>query len=279
MLPNFLGIGVPKAGTTWLYELLKSHPDVWVLPQRREVRFLNQLPGRSLSWYRGFFPSRESQEHAAVGEVSPHYLYCNSDQIAFLRRKIPSARRFILILRHPVDRVYSHYWFRRRVANLDVSFQEYIEENQGILESSWYVEPIRRWFRHFDRECFLILLFEEDLPAPDRAKQKLSDFLEVPASAFPDEAGEGKKNERYVPVLQGLYSWATNVAERLRKQDMDWLVHLSKRMGAKNLFGRQQVERQEMDSALRSSLQERLLSQVDELEELIERDLSVWRKN
>ena len=27
MLPTFLGIGVPRAGTTWLYELLASHPN------------------------------------------------------------------------------------------------------------------------------------------------------------------------------------------------------------------------------------------------------------
>jgi hypothetical protein len=29
-LPSFLGIGFPKAGTTWLYENLRAHPDVFV---------------------------------------------------------------------------------------------------------------------------------------------------------------------------------------------------------------------------------------------------------
>lgn len=277
MLPNFLGIGVPKAGSTWLYELLKSHPDIWVPPQRREVRFLTRVPDRTLSWYKQFFPSGDAQNYMAVGEVTPHYLYCDSEQIAFLRREIPTAQKFILILRHPVDRVYSHYWFRRRVANLDVPFSEYIEQNEGILETSCYVGPLRRWLRHFDRECFLILLFEEDLPAPDQVKQKLCDFLGVPVSGFPGGAGEKKENERYVPFLAGLYSWATNVAERLRKQDMDWLVHASKKLGVKHLFGHQKVEREAMDPELRSSLEARLLEQVDELEALTGKDLSIWR--
>ncbi len=29
-LPDFLGIGFPKAGTTWLYENLRAHPDIFV---------------------------------------------------------------------------------------------------------------------------------------------------------------------------------------------------------------------------------------------------------
>lgn len=277
MVPNFLGIGVHKAGSTWLYELLKSHPEIWVPPQRREVRFLTRIPDRTLSWYKQFFPPDGAEGYMAVGEVTPHYFYCDPEQISFLRREIPSAKKFILILRHPVDRVYSHYWFRRRVANVDVSFSEYVEQNEGILETSSYVDPLRRWLRHFDRECFLILLFEEDLPAPDRTKEKLSHFLEVSPSAFPEGAGETKQNERYVPVLRGLYSWATHVAERLRKQDMDWLIHVSKKLGVKHLFGRQKVEREAMDPELRSALKGQLLEQVDELEALTGKDLSVWR--
>jgi len=68
MLPNFLGIGVPKAGSTWLYELLKSHPDIYVPPTRREVRFLTQVPERTLSWYEGFFPE-DTSVYTAIGEV------------------------------------------------------------------------------------------------------------------------------------------------------------------------------------------------------------------
>jgi hypothetical protein len=39
MLPDFLGIGVPKAGSTWLLGLLESHPEIGVPPDRREVQF------------------------------------------------------------------------------------------------------------------------------------------------------------------------------------------------------------------------------------------------
>lgn len=38
---DFLGIGVQKGGTTWLYDNLASHPDVW-LPFIKEVHFLDR---------------------------------------------------------------------------------------------------------------------------------------------------------------------------------------------------------------------------------------------
>ena len=36
-LPTYLGIGVPRAGTTWLHEVLGSHPDVYVPARRKEL--------------------------------------------------------------------------------------------------------------------------------------------------------------------------------------------------------------------------------------------------
>ena len=41
-LPTFLGIGVPRAGTTWLHTLLASHPDVYLPTKRKEIRFFDR---------------------------------------------------------------------------------------------------------------------------------------------------------------------------------------------------------------------------------------------
>ncbi|MCS3940594.1 hypothetical protein GGP84_003246 [Salinibacter ruber] len=277
MLPDFLGIGVPKAGSTWLHGLLESHPEIWVPQDRREVRFLNQVPKRTLQWYEQFFPS-DGAPYTAVGEVTPYYLYCNDRQLEFLRREIPGARKFIVILRNPVERVYSSYWFKRRVANIDKSFREYVDRNEGVLEQSEYVPHIRKWLSHFGRENFLFLILEEDVSKPQRAKRKVSDFLGVSASDFPEEAGTQKKNERWVPVFGDLYAWATNFADRLRRRDLDWVVRLAEQAGAKRIFGRQTVEDRGMDDEIRAALNARLLDQVPELEKLIDRDLSVWQE-
>jgi hypothetical protein len=42
--PDFLGIGAPKAGTTWLYEQLLANPGVW-LPPKKELTYFSRLRG------------------------------------------------------------------------------------------------------------------------------------------------------------------------------------------------------------------------------------------
>lgn len=33
-LPDFLGIGAQKAGTSWLWENLRRHPGIWMPPRK-----------------------------------------------------------------------------------------------------------------------------------------------------------------------------------------------------------------------------------------------------
>jgi hypothetical protein len=41
-IPDFLGIGVQKAGTSWLAENLKAHPELW-LPWIKEIQYFNDV--------------------------------------------------------------------------------------------------------------------------------------------------------------------------------------------------------------------------------------------
>ena len=39
--PNFLGIGAPRAGTTWLWTVLRAHPKIW-MPPRKELHYFDR---------------------------------------------------------------------------------------------------------------------------------------------------------------------------------------------------------------------------------------------
>ena len=41
-LPTFLGIGAPRAGTTWLHANLKKHPEIWLTPVK-EVHYFDSI--------------------------------------------------------------------------------------------------------------------------------------------------------------------------------------------------------------------------------------------
>ena len=102
MLPNFLCIGAQRAGTTWLYDLLASHPEVYVPSRRKEVHYFDWYYDRGLSWYTRFFPPQgEVARYRAVGEVTPDYLY-DSTCPKHISETLPSVK-LIAILCNPVD--------------------------------------------------------------------------------------------------------------------------------------------------------------------------------
>src|SRR5215471_16731665 len=96
--PDFLCVGAHKAGSTWLYQQLDSHPDFWMPPvkemhyfdqlgrvqrtgrprcrDQRDLRFLERLeslsaePGIDLENYGRLFEPKAS---LISGDISPNY--------------------------------------------------------------------------------------------------------------------------------------------------------------------------------------------------------------
>lgn len=102
-LPDFLGIGLPRAGTTWLYRNLSGHPDIY-FPAQKEQHFFNRHFQRTLRSY-----SRQLEGAGGdqiKGEITPDYAYLSQRRIRFIAKLIPDVR-LILLLRHPVDRAWS----------------------------------------------------------------------------------------------------------------------------------------------------------------------------
>lgn len=78
-LPTFLGIGVPRGGTTWLHTLLASHPEVYMPTRRKEIRFFEKYYERGVSWYSTFFcPPEQAERYRAIGEISTQYYDCKA---------------------------------------------------------------------------------------------------------------------------------------------------------------------------------------------------------
>ncbi|MGH9103586.1 MAG: sulfotransferase domain-containing protein [Acidimicrobiales bacterium] len=103
--PDFVGVGVQKAGTTWWYSLLALHPDVY-----DHVAFHKERHFFSPFWAGGFGPGDVAEYHRwfprppgqLTGEWTPDYLH--QHWVApLLRRSAPEARIMVL-LRDPVDR-------------------------------------------------------------------------------------------------------------------------------------------------------------------------------
>jgi hypothetical protein len=48
-LPHFVGIGAPRCGTTWVFKMLRLHPDVWI--PWKEIHFFDSMDPETASGY------------------------------------------------------------------------------------------------------------------------------------------------------------------------------------------------------------------------------------
>ena len=107
-LPTFVIVGAQKSGTTTLHDALGQVPGIWV-SNPKELHFFDRYRRRGLEWYLDQFHPAPGDR--AWGESTPIYLYRDAARSA-LAASLPDAC-FVAILREPVSRAYSQYWFSR----------------------------------------------------------------------------------------------------------------------------------------------------------------------
>jgi hypothetical protein len=272
-LPTFLGIGVPRAGTTWLHTLLSAHPDVYLPTRRKEVRFFDRYHDQGQAWYEEFFcDPDEARRYSAIGEISPQYLYCDEcpGRIASL---LPEAK-LIVMLRHPVDRAYSQFGFVIQRRDFRGSFEEFVATRPHALEMGFYSRYLEGYLHHFDRSQILPLIFEEAVSERSEVRRDLAGFLGVSEDLFP-EATE-RVNPSTVPRFRSLSSAAVKTGRRLRRHHLESLVDLAGRMGLRRLLtsGRRVPS---LDPQLKRNLSETFAAEFEELERSWGLDLGIWR--
>jgi len=189
-LPDFLGIGAQKCGTTWLYENLLVHPELY-LPDYKEIEYFDKNFDKSLRWYGALFATAGKKKK---GEISPSYCYLSKEQILFLRTLMPEIR-LILILRNPVERSWSHAMHRivtstgRQLEEIeDLEFYTLFEK-KSFQKQGDYPTMLENWLEVFPREQLFVGLFEDIVHYPQRLLRQVFAHIGVSAevdwSAFP----------------------------------------------------------------------------------------------
>jgi hypothetical protein len=276
-LPTFLGIGAPRAGTTWLHTVLGSHPDVYMPTVRKEIRFFDQYFERGFGWYETFFcPPKDAERYRAIGEISPQYLECERCPER-IHASLPEAR-LLVMLRHPINRAYSQYGFFVQRRNFKGSFEEFLAARPRALERGFYSRYLTRYLRHFDRRRILALVFEDALGDVDGTKRAVAGFLDIAADRFPRSAGTSKVNSSSVPKFASLYGFVAKTGRQLRRWNLEPVVDQVMRTRLpRTLEKGDPLPR--LDDGLKQRLSQELYqAEFEELERTMQLDLSSWRE-
>lgn len=209
VMPNFLVIGAQKCGTTALYHYLIEHPYI-VSASRKQMHFFDNNFDKGLTWYRTHFPTylykyyfkRLHKHDFLTCEATPYYIFhpLAAKRVA---QVLPDAK-FILLIRNPVSRAYSHYNHEKRKGTETLSFEEALdqeatrlagEQEKMLADENYYsfnhqryayqtrgiyADQLIEWFKYFPQERFLILRSEDMYSNILGVVNQILEFLQVP---------------------------------------------------------------------------------------------------
>lgn len=159
-LPDFLIIGASRSGTSSLFSNLLKHPRTRgpnIGGNGKEVHFFDKKINREydLKWYKNRF--RDPSADCVFFESTPNYLFVPIvPKLVF--DCMPYAK-FIVMLRNPVNRAWSHFFHWRNKCGWNTGILK--QKGHDVVKKGIYWEQLERWFEYFDREQFLIIKSEE----------------------------------------------------------------------------------------------------------------------
>lgn len=173
---HFFIVGAQRSGTTHLCHLLAAHPEVeMATPFRPEPKFflLDDLFARGLAYYEEAFFGRKP---GALQRGEKTVSYMESDKAAQrIKESFPEAR-IVFLLRDPIERAISHYWFSVENGVETLAMEEAFrrrdrEDGQrwhrlsmspfAYLRRGCYVQDVMRYEALFGRDRLHVLLYEE----------------------------------------------------------------------------------------------------------------------
>jgi hypothetical protein len=195
--PDFLIIGAPRAGTSWLWEMLDQHPGT-DLPKIKEPFFFGSVEvfRKGMDWYYDLFKEVDPNKVTGEGSTSNFYdripyFWNKENEIVYedslpvipklITDELPDIKVFIC-LRDPVARAISHYGMVKSQGRIS-PFARLKDVAEGrpkmrIVLYGHYAKYFRLWQQYLPPERMCVLIFEEDiLKTPEVTLRKVYSFL------------------------------------------------------------------------------------------------------
>jgi hypothetical protein len=199
--PDFIILGAQRAGTTALFNFLLEQKPI-SKSIKKEIHYFDNYYHKGENWYKAHFPLKSliQRKGNLCGEASPFYLY-HPFAIQRIKKDLPKIK-LIILLRHPVERAYSHYKFEYQSGFENKSFSEAInlektrlnDEVDKIRNNEFYYSfnlqhysyrsrgeyysQIKNVYDYFPRNQVLIIQSEKLFAQDFKTFKKISNFLE-----------------------------------------------------------------------------------------------------
>jgi len=265
-LPDFLGIGAMKCGTTSLHHYLNQHPEL-ILPDKKESNFFykQHLYEKGTDWYRSLFRG----SGRISGEISPNYAKSHfvPEMAERIHALLPNVK-LIFVVRNPIDRMISHHAHNCGKGVEHRTLESMINElpESNYLQTTRYFFQLSFYLKYFDRDQILLICSEELRKEPHRIMEKIHKFLGV-QDCCPDcqyqPSGSKRAHNYFVrPIFR------SHNIHRVSRFILRYVPSL--------YFTNQKVPRPAPSREFRRSVLELLADDRAQLEDWAERKFSHW---
>ncbi|HWA64965.1 MAG TPA: sulfotransferase [Mycobacteriales bacterium] len=218
MLPNFVVVGVSRAGTTTVFNTLSKHPQV-LASSTKETRYFQAVrygePLAPLADYEAYF--RRYTGQPVVMECTPDYFYGGERTAAAIKEVCDP--RVAIILREPASRLISFFQFMQGRLQIpaDMTLPDYVDRCRALspaeadtragnnftaLWGGQYARWLPAWLSAYDGRCD-IFFFDDLIRDPlgllaEQCRRLGIDPARLPAAVPVDNSAPAYRS----PVMQ-----------------------------------------------------------------------------
>ncbi len=285
---DFIGIGAQKAGSSWLSENLKKHPDI-NLYKKKEIEFFNDRYSfyqkldrknyrKGIKWY---LDQLKLKSDKINGEISPDYIW-DEKCAKRIKKDFPDVK-IIAILRNPVKRAQSQYLFASQSLFIASTFEEAVKKFPGFIERGLYYKQLKRYYNLFPKKQIKIILFEDIVNNPEKVIKDIQKYLgariiipeglnnKVGTTKYPKHVFINKifsSIQRIKTTKIGDVLWKNKLFLRLKRDIGSFISRWNMKNQAKP----------KINPNTKEYLLKYFKKDINNLEKLIKRDLSQWKK-
>lgn len=293
-IPNLFLVGAPKCGTTAMYSYLNEHPQIYMSPKKEPQFFAGDVLGHqrnviAVEDYRRCFDRADGAR--VVGEASTAYMVSRiaAEQIKSYN---PSAR-ILVMLRNPIDVMHALHSKRLFMNMEDITdFGKAITcddarlwragrwKGQPIIRPSYrevasFPAQLKRFTNVFGRDRVHVVVYDDFRSDPATEYAKLLAFLGVDPAPSRDFI---RHNANRRVRNMGAQDWLRDPPGFFRRIARSVLPTQVRRTLGQTLrsVNVKYEPRAAIDPALRLHLQREFAPEVEELSQILRRDLTHW---
>lgn len=271
-LPDFIGIGPGRTATTWLHEVLVGHVN---LPAGiKETDFFTTNYDKGIDWYAHHF--RNADRARPVGEICLYFGF--PETVERIATHIPRCK-IICTFRNPVERIYSAYRLWRHYTLTRFPLDEFLVKVPQVIEVTRYAKHLPDWRARFGDDRVLVCLNDDLRADPQAYLDRVCAFIGIEKYPAPALGADAKlvNSINDLPRFPRFARKARHLMHWLEEKQGYATLNFLERAGFWRFSFGGGPQFPPLDPVIEERLHELMRPEIDALERMLGRDLSMWK--